>query len=420
MKLSRSDASTLLLAVTDAITHTEVTRYGNISLPQNWTKSVLETLDDSVATNFARHLDDSALAGFLRRELQVRFKEHGCPNPADDESVPLTSYESFSDPLKLARGILKRVESLPIQYRILARCSDALSDRKSEVDVDIRISDQLRIISTSNIPDNFVLRNSNAAVNRMISVYAGGEDVNLKAKESSLYFEYRCSGFVADNFDTRIVRDFSDELRSFYGLMMSYDILYDWGFGSADSRTPLVIVNELDGEGSDLVHIARMESDLVKCTQYDTSSQTDQRLKDGMKLEELLKPAIQMFQCSEAAKLTTAAIWLLRAHLGTRPMDTILDSTIAMEVLLGDRDTSDRIGLSKLMANRCAYALGRTAAERREITEFFSRFYRVRSEIVHSGRFRVTPEDRAVVKTGLELASRILRHEVRLSAEQGD
>ena len=113
----------------------------------------------------------------------------------------------------------------------------------------------------------------------------------------------------------------------------------------------------------------------------------------------------------------TAAIWIFRANLSGREMDKVLESAIAMEVLLGDRETSDRIGLSKLMANRCAYALGRSNSERKDITDFFAEFYRFRSEIVHSGRFKIEEDDKNIVSKGLDLAMRMLKHEVSLSEE---
>jgi hypothetical protein len=83
---------------------------------------------------------------------------------------------------------------------------------------------------------------------------------------------------------------------------------------------------------------------------------------------------------------------------------------------MGDRDTSDRVGLTKLIANRCAYALGKSSKEREEIIDFFVQFYRVRSEVVHSGRTALQADERQIVNEGLMLAIRILQHETALAA----
>jgi hypothetical protein len=210
-----------------------------------------------------------------------------------------------------------------------------------------------------------------------------------------------------------VARDFSDKLRAFYGICIASDILMDWDF-SPSAATPIV-VNRSDSDEFMLVQLTNQESDLQRCAACETTLSVDDRVKlNNESIENILEPAIAMFQADDPVKLETAATWLLRAHLSTSGMDKILESTIAMEVLLGDRDTSDRVGLSKLMANRCAYSLGRTAVERKEIIDFFSTFYRVRSEIVHSGRFKISSTEAEVVTKGLNLASRILRHEIRL------
>jgi hypothetical protein len=145
------------------------------------------------------------------------------------------------------------------------------------------------------------------------------------------------------------------------------------------------------------------------------SKRTREFAENGLPLQKLLAPAIKMFESKESSRLLTSAIWLLRAHLSTRGLDKILEASIAIEVLLGDREASDRIGLSKLMANRCAYSLGRSFEERKTLYDFFIRFYRVRSDIVHSGTFKLSEDENMVVRDGLSLASRLLVHEVGIS-----
>ena len=142
-----------------------------------------------------------------------------------------------------------------------------------------------------------------------------------------------------------------------------------------------------------------------------TTKVSNGKAQAGVPLDEVLRPVIQLFNSEETQRLRTAAIWLLRGHRSGRGMDQILDSTIAIEVLLGDREASDRVGLSKLMANRCAYALGKSYNERKDLFEFFTRFYKVRSDIVHSGRMKLSESESEVVEKGIKLASRILKHE---------
>jgi len=102
---------------------------------------------------------------------------------------------------------------------------------------------------------------------------------------------------------------------------------------------------------------------------------------------------------------------LLRAKMSAGELDQVLECAIALEVLLGDRAVSDKVGLTRLMANRCAYALGRTSKERDDLREFFEKFYAIRSEIVHNGRFEQSEENEELVWESVDLVSRVLVHE---------
>ena len=132
------------------------------------------------------------------------------------------------------------------------------------------------------------------------------------------------------------------------------------------------------------------------------------------RFEKSIDNVIKFFSCS-SPRLKTASVWLLRAKLSNRPMDRVLESAIALEVLLGDQAMSDRIGLTKLMQNRCAYALGTSASEREEYLEFFTKFYKLRSDIVHNGKLNHRAGEEDTVWKGLELASDMLVYEQRLA-----
>lgn len=55
--------------------------------------------------------------------------------------------------------------------------------------------------------------------------------------------------------------------------------------------------------------------------------------------------------------------------------------------------------------------------ERKQLNDFFAKFYKVRSDIVHSGRFKVTESENQIVTEGVNLASRLLLHEIALSSD---
>ena len=98
-------------------------------------------------------------------------------------------------------------------------------------------------------------------------------------------------------------------------------------------------------------------------------------------------------------------------------MDQILYSTISLEVLLGDRETADRIGLTKLLANRCAYLLGESRSERDKMMEQFKEIYDIRSQIVHAGLHQTGREVDKASTRSRELAARVIRKELTLAKQ---
>ena len=87
-------------------------------------------------------------------------------------------------------------------------------------------------------------------------------------------------------------------------------------------------------------------------------------------------------------------------------------------MLLGDRETADSVGLTKLLGNRCAYLLGSTREGRQRIIEEFVEVYRVRSAIVHGGKHRLDKKDRNATNICLRLCASVISKELDLHNSQ--
>jgi hypothetical protein len=170
---------------------------------------------------------------------------------------------------------------------------------------------------------------------------------------SSLYFVYSISGFISQS-QMNMFQDFTNELRSFYGACLAHDILHPFRDPRFDAIIPIIMC--APRETGEIVQVASCDTDITYSTYfYDALSRT--RINKVSSFEKLMEPVREFLNC-KSDKLRTAAIWYLRALTSNRPLDQVLESAITLEVLLGDQQMSDRVGLTKLMANRCAYALG--------------------------------------------------------------
>ena len=87
---------------------------------------------------------------------------------------------------------------------------------------------------------------------------------------------------------------------------------------------------------------------------------------------------------------------------------------IVLEILLGDKHIAEEIGLGELLRNRLAYMIGSSHRDRGKLLEDFSNIYRVRSQIVHSGKHRLTVEERSLFSKLRWMCRRVMAKELEL------
>lgn len=91
-----------------------------------------------------------------------------------------------------------------------------------------------------------------------------------------------------------------------------------------------------------------------------------------------------------------------------------VQTMVVLEILLGEKDRSNELGLGELLRNRCAYLIGKTRDERSKILEEFNSIYAVRSHIVHRGKSRLTPDERVLFHRLRWMCRRVIQEELNL------
>jgi len=87
---------------------------------------------------------------------------------------------------------------------------------------------------------------------------------------------------------------------------------------------------------------------------------------------------------------------------------------VALEILLGDKASSDIMGLGELLRNRCAYLIGKTHDQRQDILKDFKQIYEIRSKIVHRGKSKLTFNERGLFMNLQWLCRRVIQEEIEL------
>lgn len=111
----------------------------------------------------------------------------------------------------------------------------------------------------------------------------------------------------------------------------------------------------------------------------------------------------------DAQRLWAGLEWAFDSRIAGNETQAFLQACIGIEAVLGDDDVER--GLTEKLADRCAYLLGRTISQRREIASSFREIYKVRSHLVHGRRKRLDPSQRVLLDKAQKLLSQILRAE---------
>jgi len=116
----------------------------------------------------------------------------------------------------------------------------------------------------------------------------------------------------------------------------------------------------------------------------------------------------------KADLIVLAAEWLFNSFRGKDELLGYVQAMVVLEILLGDKATSDEIGLGALLRNRCAYLIGRTHKDRAELLDAFDDIYKVRSQILHRGKHRLSTSERQLFEKLLWMCRRVIQEEVNL------
>jgi hypothetical protein len=237
-----------------------------------------------------------------------------------------------------------------------------------------------------------------------------------------LYLVHKAEGFVTSSFSTQLAKEQRLLVRTVVGLLEAAGLLdYRyvlplWGEAALESERSIYSYVERDGtwhvaaperldaEHAERLHSLEWASDLPAMT-------SDDKLIDAV-VAYWLRPA---FKDSGATTLLRRSCqWHFDSQCGNNHLLQFVQAMVAVEILLGDKASSDVVGLGELLANRCAYSLAQNAAERQELLDEFKKIYDTRSQIVHRGKAALSKNETDQLWRLMWLGRRLIIHELRM------
>jgi hypothetical protein len=246
--------------------------------------------------------------------------------------------------------------------------------------------------------------------------------IDPKWDKDAIHLQVETEGFIGMYGSSMPASSAKDLLRSFCGLgialrLFQIEPTYA-GLGLKASRSHFIVHRKTDNgwevEGKFDVEDRNSQAftDLIL---HDLDGKLDTEAKKVKWAQNVLNQMRTVFSGGrEANRLLRASRWLFDSYTGQDELLKFVQSMVVLEILLGGNESTDKMGLGELLRNRCAYLIAESHQERSSLMADFREIYRVRSEIVHTGKSRLTPHERSLFHRLRWMCRRVIQGELVL------
>jgi len=424
IKLTEANRNALVVKIAEGL---QSTRYGPIFIPfENfrWAVDLHSLLSDDDVDKLCRYCTEEGLQQLIYQEIYTKTILEGIGQKSDYNGKMISEIPEYSNTLSLAGKIVSKLESLPHRYRMTVALPTSLSNPIiDQIPSPYNLSNSGIIARGGDLPGPPALRSDNENVDHWLfrDIFTG-EEMEREWFNDRLYLSMMVLGYGTPSSASSLARLFEDYIKAFFGAGIALG-LFRRGRSAMDqqSRLPFITVHAGDGS-NEIIDTEKLEQEILEAGYSLGTSDWLDANKDHpwVNLRVILDTISTVFhENKDCRKLFTACIWHYRSVLNKRPLDRLLESTISIEVLLGDRKASEGIGLTKLLSNRCAFLLGISSRSRERILELFEKIYTLRSAVVHEGRHKLGPGEIKIVNAAVELCGSIIRKEMHIRNEPG-
>lgn len=371
--------------------------------------SSIRSLPDKgeLAEQLRSFIGDDPFATFVNDELDTRFKGPG-PNPAAEEA-PLTNYEGYGDLSTVAADLVESFSTLPWSYQLTIRLPNPFGAVVAREFGEMVLSPRHRIISGAALRAGFP-----TAGRRQ-----GLADLMMNTKpappwdENGAYLQVAMSGYFRSK-QTEPFFAARDDVLTFFGLGIALGLFSEFPLG----------VRDIDGKVSHF-YVHRLTSDAwVEQSTLDIDDQHQQgigrlALADDIRDDpDLMRQKLgrigTIFRSDMGKNIALSARWLFESQCGRDALLQYVQAAVAIEILLGDEEADPSVGLTTLMANRCAFLIAKTPAARTNLLKLFRDIYKVRSKIVHRGKSRLNAQETGLFRALQMILRMVIDHEQRM------
>lgn len=335
---------------------------------------------------------------FVARELERRAYD------SEATTVSLRDIPGYEDTHTIAERVVAAFETLPWQYNLFVETVSA-SDFRGVFGESYELGSDLRLF----VPDERHGQRFPLPEKQPLLSVLTGRNLPDKWSDQRYHLEGKVTGFVGRASSREGIVWFASRVKSFAGLLLALELAtIQHSPLRSRNHTPILTyrtdVQVQSQEPSWLADEEAREFDSLHSVTGDADPE------DALKRRRQRASMLSIPFSTRDERLLNAARWYFDAHCGSNELLSFVQAMIVLEIMFGDKAASDLIGLGQLIANRCAYLIGRTPGEREMIITDVTRIYGTRSAIVHRGKDSLSGRERSDftrLKTLCEMALRL-------------
>ncbi|WP_415899336.1 hypothetical protein [Neptuniibacter sp. QD48_11] len=367
-------------------------------------------------------IGETPVIDFIYENLSQNLYEHQ-EYEHFSQGIPLSDLDGYQEIDKVANKLVEDLDSLPWSYTFTVKLHKEIAEPLLPIITNRTLGDSITIVQTDEVFEGKYPLESGIELRDKRINGSNSLLIPTPAKtewgKSNLCIQFKQDGFVGLYGDTETSENVRDDFKSFCGLGIALRLFkVETKFRATPQKAKFYIHRKLD-EGWVIQNTQEMDTAISETFHdlilHDLNGvfEDENDLKHWVHKTLLDIDAVYKHR-EQNQKLLNASRWLFESYTGKNELLSFVQTTVVIEILLGDKDTSDQMGLGALLRNRCAYLIGDSQSQRDELLEDFKKIYDVRSKIVHGGKNRLNYIEKSLFRRLQWMCRRVIAKEVEL------
>jgi hypothetical protein len=317
--------------------------------------------------------------------------------------------------------MISELESLPWRYTFTLKLPAAAASAFPIPFLEHRFSTNMRLVrANESFTKEYPLNSDHQGRQKRIHQSGLLFSPQVEWEERALYLQIEAEGFIGAYGGTIPAVQVEQQARSFFGLgiatyLFKIEHHFSLGFTLPSEH---FFVHKWDGKAWEIdnkIDLGTALSRGVNAIKFFSFRALDTESKIAGWIRGCLDNIAIPFSSGEkGAPILLAEQWLYDSSAGQDELLNFIQAMVVLEILLGDKATPDEIGLGQLLRNRCAYLIGQSHADREMLLQRFDEIYRVRSQIVHTGKALLNSAERSMYFDLKQIGLRVIQKEIEL------